>query len=273
MTTDTNIKAVANPDLANKLAAEAMAPSVQEVATSSIKPAVLPLPDTEVELLGGLYDPFKGLVTNVEVRELTGIDEEAISKIVDQGKALLTILERATVKIGDEPASKELLDALYAGDREQILLAIRIATFGSEVKLGPGECPECGEEQVYVVDLKKDVPLKKLEGDREFTLDCKVGKVTVTLPTGSTQKALVTSTNKTTAELDTILLKNCIKSVNGETVINPESVRNLSLKDRRDILQEISNRNPGPQLNAIKRPCQSCGVEVPLPLTLADLFR
>ena len=273
MTTDTTIKAVASPDLANKIAAEAMAPSAKEVASSTLKPTVLPLPETEVELLGGLLDPFKGLITEAEVRELTGVDEEAISKINDPGKALLTILERATVRIGDEPANKDMLDALYAGDREAILLAIRIATFGADVKLGPGPCPDCGEEQVFKINLNEDVPKKKLEGDREFTVDCKVGKVLVSLPTGNTQKALVTSTNKTSAELDTILLKNCIKSIDGQAVLNPENLRNLSLKDRRDILQEITDRNPGPQLNEIKVPCQACGIEVALPLTLADLFR
>lgn len=273
MTTETKLKAQANPDLANKLAEEAMKPSEQEVATTAPKANVMLPPDTEVKLLGGLLDPFNGMIETAEVRELTGVDEELIAKLNDPGKALLTILERATLKIGDEPATKELLDAMYAGDREMILLAIRIATFGSDVKLGPGNCPDCGVEQIYEINLKDDVPLKKLDGDREFTVSCKVGEVVVTLPTGSAQKALVTSTNKTTAELDTVLLKHCIKSINGQPVLNPESVRNLSLKDRRDILEEITNRNPGPQLSEIKKSCQSCGSEVSLPLTLADLFR
>lgn len=273
MANQTSVTAAANPELANKLAQEAIASAEKEVAAPKAKAKVLPLPDTDVELLGGLVDPFLGVIDKAEVRELTGIDEEAISKISDQGKALLTVLELATVKVGDEPATKDVLDALYAGDREMLLLAIRIATFGSEIKLGPGTCDDCGTEQIFHVDLKKDVPLKKLEGGREFTVQCKVGEVTVALPTGGTQKALITSTNKTSAELDTLLLKNCIVSINGETVIDPETARRLSLKDRKDILQEITNRNPGPQLNQIKKACQSCGSEVPLPLTLADLFR
>jgi len=273
MANDTTINAGQNPDLANKLAAEAMNVSGQEVATGNPKPPVTPPPGTDVELLGGLLDPFTGLISTAEIRELTGLDEEAVSKISDPGKALLNILERATVKIGNEPATPELLDALYAGDRELLLLAIRNATFGAEVKLGPANCPKCDFEQIYEIDLSKDVPLKKLDGDREFTVNCKVGEVVITLPTGITQKAFVTSTNKTSAELDTILLKNCIKSINGAPVISVETVRSLGIRDRRDILQEITNRNPGPQLNEIKTTCQSCGSEVPLPLTLADLFR
>jgi hypothetical protein len=273
MTTDKTISAANNPALANQLAQEAMAPSDSVVASSSPTVTITPPPDTEVQLLGGIFDPFNGTIDTAEVRELTGVDEEIISKITDTGKSLLTILERATVKLGDEPATKELLDAMYAGDREMLLLAIRIATFGADVKLGPGSCPDCGEEQVFEIDLKKDVPLKKLEGDRNFTVSCKAGEVLVSLPTGSTQKIIVTSTNKTTAELDTLLLQNCVISIDGVPLANPEIVRNLSLKDRREILEQITTRNPGPQLNEVKTACKSCGSEVPLPLTLADLFR
>jgi hypothetical protein len=273
MTTDTSINAANNPALANELAAKAMASPDPVVASSNVKVTTTPPPDTTVELLGGLMDPFLGLISTAEIRELNGLDEELLSKVTDPGKALLTILERATVKIGDELADKETLDALYAGDRELLLLAIRKATFGSDIKLGPGECPSCNVEQVFEIDLSKDVPLKKFDGEHTFNVKCKVGDVVVTLPTGSTQKAIVTSTNKTSAELDTILLKNCIESINGKTVLSLDDVRKLSLKDRRDILQEITNRNPGPQLSEIKIPCQSCGTEVPLPLTLAELFR
>jgi hypothetical protein len=273
MANNTVINAGTNPDLANKLASDAMALGDQEAMIKVEAPKITLPPDTSVELPGGLYDPFNGLITSAEVRELTGVDEEFISKINDPGKALLSILERATVRIGEELATKELLDAMFAGDRELLLLAIRKVTFGTEVTVGPGKCRECGEEQTFVIDLNKDVEVKKLEGDREFTVNCKVGKVVVTLPKGGTQRAIVDSVNKTTAELDTILLKNAILSINGEDVINPEVVRNLGMKDRRTILEEITNRNPGPQLSQIKKECTSCGSEVPLPLTLADLFR
>ena len=273
MSNNTKISAEQNPALANQLAASAMALAEQEAAVSRPKTEITLPPDTVVELLGGLEDPFVGVTTTAEVRELTGVDEEIISKISDIGKSLLTILERATVRIGNEPANTELLDAMYAGDRELLLLKIRNVTFGPEVKLGPGSCPSCGVEQVFTLDLEKDVPLKKLEGNGEFEVACKVGPVIVTLPTGLTQKAIVTSSNKTTAELDTLLLRNCIKSVNGNGDVTFDMVRGLSLKDRKEILSEITNRNPGPQLGDIKGKCQSCDSEVSLPLTLADLFR
>lgn len=273
MSTDTVINASQNPELVNKLAKKAMDVSEQEIMAHTPNLEVTLPPDTTVTLPGGLFDPFNGVINTAEVRELTGIDEEAISKINDPGKALLLILERATVKIGDETATKELLDALYSGDREMILLAIRKVTFGSKVKIGPGDCPDCGEEQIFELDLDKDVPIKNFDGEREFTISCKVGSVVASLPKGSLQKAIVEAVNKTSAELDTILLKQCVVSINGQILLNPEEVRHFTIKDRRDILKAITDRNPGPQLGDMKKECKFCGTEVPLPLTLAELFR
>ena len=273
MDTETKVDAQSNPALLNKLAAEAMAPSQAEV-TATKPVAVITPPDLTVELPGGLYDPFDGVTKTAEIRELNGADEEAIARITDAGKALLTVLERATVKIGEKPANKESLDTLLSGDREMLLLAIRKATFGSTVEVGPGFCPSCDAEQTFTIDLTEDVTVKTLnEEDREFTLDCKVGKVVISLPNGYVQKSIVTATNKNSAELDTLLLKGCILSINDGPIVTIDHIKKLSLQDRRDIITEITTRNPGPQLGNIKKPCISCGLEVPLPLTLADLFR
>ena len=118
MSTET-IRATDNPALANKLAAEAI--SDREVAAPAPKVEIPLPPDSVVELPGGLFDPFDGVTTTAEIRELTGADEEVIARIGDPGKALLTILERATVKVGDKKADKETLDALYPLSYLQLL--------------------------------------------------------------------------------------------------------------------------------------------------------
>ena len=274
MTTDQNtISASANPALANQLAEEAMS-AAQEPAAPAIKAEVQLPPETEVKLPGGFLDPFEGLIDTAEIRELNGADEEAISKINDPGKALMAILERATVKLGAEAATKASLDALLAGDREQILLAIRNATFGPEVKIGPGACPFCGEMQTFTIDLAKDVEIRTLKDeDRVFTVSTASGEVKVKLPSGDTQKQIINSVDKTSAEIDSIILMGCIISLNDSPVVSMDQVRKLSVATRRKLLDAISTRNPGPQLSELSKPCQSCGQEVPLPLTLADLFR
>lgn len=275
MTTQT-LNAAENPALANKIAQEITKVQVEETVGSVPTITIPSLPDTNIELPGGFYDPLDyQLVTTAEVRELTGADEEAIVKITEPGKALMTILEKATVSLGGKPADKETLSMLLAGDREALLLAIRRVTFGNEVEL-EAVCSRCPELQTFVVDLEKDVEMKTLEdriNDRRFILKLKVGQVKVALPTGDTQNKLVNASNKNTAELDTLLLSNCVLEINDVPVLGQAQIRNLGIKDRRTILEEIAKRNPGPLLSEVKKACKTCGQEVELPLTLADLFR
>lgn len=274
MTTEMTISAVENPALVNRLAAEAMAAEQMEKTLSASKADIKAPKNPVVELAVGLDVPFEGIISTAEIRELNGADEEAIAKLNDPAKALMLILDRAVVKLGDKPVDKELLDALLAADRELLLLAIRKLTFGDDITFEGNMCDTCVEPQKITVDLEKDIEVKKLDiNDTEFTVACKVGSVRVKLPTGNAQKALVSSANKTAAELDSIVLKNCIVSINDQAVVSHGDILKLSIKDRREILKEISNRNPGPQLSDVKKSCPACGQEVLLPLTLADLFQ
>jgi len=283
MTQDINtISASENPELAKKLISAALfssteggedTPEVLEEVTSV--PTVTLPPSGEVELLAGLYDPFTGdITTRAEIRELNGDDEEALSKIKDYGRGLLAILQRGTVKIGDTPCTPEVLDSLLSGDREYLIMKIRVATFGSTIDLG-GLCPHCEVEQNFVIDLNEDVKLDRLKDPqvRSFKVDCNIGEVAFELPNGAVQKKLITTADKTPAELDSILLKECITTVNGYPVLDPNQVRKLGMQDRRTILKAIVDNNPGPDLSIIAKNCLDCGLEVPIPLTLADLFR
>jgi hypothetical protein len=274
---ENSISAATNPALANKLAQEAMNAASREVPALVELSTIVAPPVGAVTLIAGYYNSFEGdLITSAEVRELTGADEEAIAKAPDIGRGLMMILQRATVSIGDQKATVEVLDQLLSGDRELLLLEIRKATFGDEVDIY-GPCPNCGElDQKFLINLSRDVTVKHLEdpvGDRQFEVSCKVGTVVATLPTGKVQKKLVQSTDKTSAELDTILLKDCIASINGLPVYDTKQILNLGMVDRRKLLTEIAERNPGPELSEVKNTCPSCSQEVTIPLSLADLFR
>lgn len=272
------ISAVDNPQLASRIASEALQQIASQDAAATPKKKVVAAPPVGVvELLAGHYDSFTGeLATTAEVRELTGADEEAIAKAQDIGKGLLIILQRATVSIGDSPASLEILDSLLSGDRELLLMNIRKVTFGNTIDM-IGPCPGCGEsDQKFTIDLDTDVPMNKLNDpveDRTFTLSCKLGEVTIALPTGKTQKKLIQNSDKTSAELDTLLLVDCVQAINGMTVYDKKQILNMGLADRRKILQEIGLRNPGPDLSEIKKNCPACSQEVTIPLSLAELFR
>ncbi len=272
----THINAADNPALANQLLEEVNKMVVQEAVGATPEVVIPSLPETTVKLPAGLYDPFEAtVIKTAEVRELTGADEEAIVKISDPGKALLTILERATVSIGDEPSSKEKLGMLLAGDREMLLLAIRKATFGSEVEV-KAVCDKCPEVQTFKIDLDTDVEIKELDdpiNDRRFTMKLKAGSAKVNLPSGDVQTKIINATDKNSAELDTMLLTSCVAEINDQPVLSSARIQSLGITDRRDLLEEIAKRNPGPLLSEIKKACGTCGQEVNLPLTLAELFR
>jgi hypothetical protein len=79
--------------------------------------------------------------------------------------------------------------------------------------------------------------------------------------------------DKTAAEVNTILLSGCITSINGAPSVGARTALSLGMADRNKIIDEILNRNPGPRLGEVKKTCQACGEDIPLPLSLTDLFR
>jgi len=264
------ISAAANPALANDLLTKALQ---EEPAAPEI--TILPPSDTEVILPGGYITAAGEVITEAEIRELNGKDEEAISRASNTGKAILTILQRGTVRIGDEKADEKLLDSLLSGDRDMLLLAIFKATFGEEVDLG-AYCVGCNDTKVVKVNLTTDIPIKVLTdpiNDRVFTVQGKKNEITVHLPTGVSQKELILNSDKTPAELTTLLLETTVMQIDRKPVISKMQVQNLSISDRRKIVEELDKRVSGPQFEDLTVICPDCEGEVTVPINLGALFR
>lgn len=263
-------KIIDDPNLVAKLAAQMNAeqPTAKEVVT--VKPQ-----SPEVELPAGYINSSGGLVTTALIRELNGSDEEAISAAKDSGTALMTILSRGVVRLGDEKVTPDMLNSLLIGDRDTLLLAIYRLTF-SNTALYEIDCLSCGTHIVESVDLSNEVEIRKLENpisDRTFEIDTRQGKAVIALPNGITQKRLLEATKSTTAENLTIILSGCIVSINGNPSMGVSTALNLGIADRSNILTEIYNRTPGPRLGEVTKDCKACGAEHLAPLSLAALFR
>jgi hypothetical protein len=265
------INAAANPALANNLLNQAM----NEVPENSFTPEIKSPLDNMVDLPGGYITPAGEVLRVAEVRELTGRDEETISKASSVGKALLTILQRGTVKVGDIPATEDVLDKLLAGDLDALLLGIIKTTFGTEIDI-PSYCGKCEDYKVVTVDLNEDIKFKLLTdpiNDRVFTIQGKKDIFTVRLPSGITQKALINSVDKTEAEQTTVLLENTVMKINNDPVYSAIQVQNLGMADRKKIVNEISERVPGPQFTDLTVTCPDCEGEVTVSINLGTLFR
>jgi hypothetical protein len=258
-----------DPTVINQLAEQLLEEPATEIKT--VAPS-----SSEVILPGGFVAGDGSLIKYAEVRELNGMDEEAISKAGSTGRALVVMLQRGLVSLGMEKPDKDAFDSLLSGDRDSILIGIRRITFGNEIEF-EFPCTQCQTDLAVSVDLTTDIPYKTLENpleDRKFTYESeKAGTIVVGLPTGITQKKLLENADKTAAEINTILLAGCVESVNGIVSMGASTVLKLGMKDREKIISEILTRNPGPRLGEVKTTCEACGEEIPMPLSLADLFR
>ena len=267
-----NVQTASGSQLNNDLINQVLSASENKPA----EPVMITAPsDTTVRLPAGLLLPSGEVLSTAEVRELTGKDEEYIGKAGNVAKALAAVISRGTVKIGDLPADEKMLENLLSGDRDALLLGIFKATFGSEVEIA-GICNQCSQIKVVGIDVDRDVKTKFLidpVNDRTFTVHGKTKEYLVTMPNGAAQKELTNATDKTPAELTTILLGHCVLEIDGAPLLGRAQVQSLGLVDRQKIADEIYSRIPGPQFENLELDCDDCEGKVVVPFTIGALFR
>jgi hypothetical protein len=266
------VRAIDNPELATQLIESAINNTEPEPVEDEVR--VEPPSETVYELPGGYVGPDGYTATEIEIRELDGRDEEAISRARSAVAITDQILKRGLVRVGDLKPDDVVMNNLLAGDREFILIRIFAATFGREVTTRR-VCPKCSSEVLFTLDSTTDVPVVTLESpeDRNFTVHCSRGEASVTLPTGVTQRMIQESENKTIAELSTILLANTVLNVGDSPVLSEGDVLNLPIRDRRLLADEIAKRTPGPRLLDTTAQCPECEEVVEVPLSMGALFQ
>lgn len=228
---------------------------------------------------GGIIDPDGTRHDEIEVRELTGADEELLSKAEankNMGRYMQTIVKCGLVRIGEhERPSQRLLDELLIGDRQMILHAIRRATYGDEMALTM-ICPKCGTAIDANYDLANEIPIKKLDDPTQRRLEVKLRHDRigiVRIPTAGDQDALFNLQNKTLVEANTVLLSRCLVTIDGMPANSMEAALGLGAKDRATIIDEMTEAQPGPKYGEVTIECPGCNSESPSVIGLLDLFR
>jgi hypothetical protein len=213
------------------------------------------------------------LVKNFRVRELTGRDEEFLSSLTTPSQFVTALLQRGLVSVGEDKASNETLDGLLAGDWDTVLLAIRIATFG-EMYEQPMTCSSCTTEYTAQIDLSK-APRNEKDYDREVEVTGRHGTVySIGHLYGSTQRAILAKgVDLPLPKLNSMILQDCIVSINGKPVMSPSQILDMPIKDRTEIIQAISARRVGPDFDSFVVECPICGKEDPAQVSLANTFR
>jgi len=249
-------------------------------AAMGVRPEIPDPPDCVVTLAHGIKRDGV-LLRDAEVRELTGEDEEHIAKVGSHWVRFMdALVSRGTVNIGGVPMTKEIGDELLVGDREDLILGIRRATFGSTLTIEGFTCGTCGDKSDLAVDLNA-VPRVKLEDPDDIVRRIELRNnhhVEVRFVNGGDQRAIYSDLEATVAQSNTTLLSRCIVTYDGVSVGEPGGarvtgiVRKLGLADRKNILKYLYDNAPGPRFDQIEFAHDPCGTVIKLPLGWGDLF-
>ncbi|MDP9870322.1 MULTISPECIES: hypothetical protein [Streptosporangium] len=269
-----------NPGVVSDVAA-VMSSSINHTTIGAPAPDTITLPVPVV---------FNGvLVRTGRVRELTGYDEEELARAANSGipeRMPETLLQRGVVALGDTKPSPADLENLPVGVRDALLLAIRTATYGSEIHFEKLRCQRCSKDFELRYDLD-DVPTTSLDETVPAVVSVALrrgGRAQARFATGADTKAILAAIRDrqiNRAEQDTILLARTLTSLtdahgagirlpNGEAL---DIARSMSMPDRSAILRALEDQRPGPRQEDATVTCPECEQETEVPLSLDVLFR
>jgi hypothetical protein len=244
-------------------------------------PLIENAPSIYIEIPRGRFSSGKW-ETEVELRELTGADEEALARFNDPIDFFDGVLVYGTARIGSKqltdlsfPERQSVLAELLVGEREQMFVHIARITYGDEKDISH-TCPSCSNEAETTLILSEDIELPVMENPHTVTntiVTSKGDEISYRLTTGSDQLNVLKRKGVNSAEQNTIILSQCITAVNGDPVVDPmNNARNLTMGDRRKILDLLVEAQPSPDMN-LNLACQNCGFDMIIPLSWGDIFR
>jgi hypothetical protein len=253
-----------------------------EVIKGSI-PIMEESPDTFYSLPRGIYTGDGKWETEVELRELTGADEEILAARSGGATEFFdAVVTLGTASVGstylaDKTFSErqDYLSKLLIGERDQLFLQIARVTYGDK-KTMEHVCPSCEVQLNTDVSLTEHIKCAEMENPHKQNYIYTTAKghdLGYRLAIGSDQMEVSAQKGSNLAEQNTFILSKCIISINGDPVVNPLSTaRDLSMGDRRKLLEILVSQQPSPNLE-ITIPCPSCDFEMILPLSWGDIFR
>jgi hypothetical protein len=242
----------------------------------------MPRPDRGLRcaLPGGLVDEAGTVHDEVELRALSGRDEELLAQTAGSSAELVTaVLSRCVERIGAiTEVDTGVVRRLLVGDRQFILLRLRELTFGPAVR-GSVPCPwpDCGQ-RVAISFSTTDVPVTRSQ-DKGPVYTCvlsgaalpgtgETGRtVEFRLPTGADQELLSPLLGQNEAEALAGLLERCVLA----HPAGAAEVAALSPLARQEIEAAMERVAPGLDL-LMAATCTACGRQFDAPFDLQGFF-
>lgn len=251
----------------------------QQKVTGTV-PVIPDAPDVVFELPRGLFHAGNW-ETTTEVRELTGVDEEALARFKDNYDFFDGVVVYGTARIGSvdlegKPFGERqaMLAGLLVGEREQLFVSITRATFG-DTKTLAYRCPLCLQDSEVDLELSRDMAFPEVDHlPLSFEHTTAKGKaIEYRLVTGADQMEINKRKGVSPADQNTFLLSKCILRVDGKELVDPlTTAREMSMRDRVDILDRMTEHQPSPN-TSIEYECPMCDGVSKVEVAMGDIFR
>jgi len=215
----------------------------------------------------------------VTIREVTGLDEEAVSQPIYKKNPIglyHELVYRCITEVAglDKPITKNYIKSLTIGTLDQLAYEIRKISVGDDYEYSE-VCPECNTRNEGVINLADFIQVEK--GNRTIDISLKRGilvndkrikDITLIYPTGQYQERAFKESasdllNKKNddfsipkfGEITSSLVYSCISNKE-ELGITTDIVKSMSTIDRKDIAKKLQ-KTPGLK-QIIEIPCNKC---------------
>ena len=231
----------------------------------------------DVPLLAGYVDKDGVLHDTFTYREMTGKDEEAISKadVRSNGAKMVNVLvERCVVQIGTLTKKEcgtrwgTIIREMLGGDLDYMAFKIRELSKGKEVRF-EHKCPNCGQKLTTIVNTD-EFAIKPYMGQSaiDFSLvrGYKDGRGelhkdgVIRLPNGFDREIVTPLFKKNMSTAMTMMLTRLI-AFNDGALVTQALVNEMTLRDR-EVLEEIIKDNTFGIDTNVEIVCTSCGQDI-----------
>jgi hypothetical protein len=221
------------------------------------------------ELPCGYIDPdTQELITEVQVREITGYEEDMLaSKQLSSVAKISALLCGCVVRLGAEDNKNKLarmLRTLPQGDRVFLVFMIRRVTLGDEFPVTE-VCPNrrCEEETTFMIDIGADLDVKQMPNPMKRVYDCTLPsgiKARFRVSTGADEEAMA-KFSKRKAQPDAVSLAILLRlELLDEEKPDLKMVKSLGMRDRQFLRDQFEYVEGGVD-TTLEFECPACGRE------------